>query len=84
MSCPDHLDALWLFSMDPMTYTENGGSDDENLHRSDLDLLAPTLERYVGGGQPGIACFFVYRMMDTQNGKNCSFAGVTQFAPYSE
>lgn len=57
LGCPDHLDAPWLFSMDPMTYTENGDGDDANLHRSDLNLLAHALERYVISRQPGIACF---------------------------
>ncbi|MDE0694902.1 MAG: hypothetical protein OXH76_03605 [Boseongicola sp.] len=73
LGCPGHLDAPWLFSMDPMTYTENGDNDDANLHRSDLDLLAPTLERYAASRQPGIACFFVYRMMGTQNGKKLQY-----------
>ena len=75
LGCPERLDAPWLFSMDPMTYTENGGSDDANLHPSDLELLAPALERYVDSGQPGIACFFVYRMMGTDKGKElqCKF-----------
>lgn len=68
LSCPDHLDAPWLFSMDPMTYTENSANDDANLHRSDLDLLAPALERYVGSGQPGIASLFVYSV--GSQGKN--------------
>ena len=68
LSCPDHLDAPWLFSMDPMTYTENGNNDDANLHRSDLDLLARALERYVGSGQPGIASLFVYSV--GSQGKN--------------
>ena len=69
LGCPENLDAPWLFSMDPMTYRETGDSDDANLHRSDLELLAPALERYVDSGQHGIACFFVYRMMGTNNGK---------------
>ncbi|MDE0001396.1 MAG: hypothetical protein OXQ29_01705 [Rhodospirillaceae bacterium] len=69
LGCPKPLDAPWLFSMDPMTYTENGHSDDANLHRSDLELLAPALEGYVDSGQPGIACFFVYRMMGTKRGR---------------
>ena len=62
LGCPDDLDAPWLFSMDPMTYTENSDNDDANLHRSDLDLLARALERYVCSGQPGIASLFVYRV----------------------
>ena len=54
--------------MDPMTYSENGNSDDEKLNRSDLDLLAPALERYVCSGQPGIASLFVYSV--GSQGKN--------------
>jgi len=60
LGCPKHLDAPWLFSMDPMTYSESGDSDDENLHRSDMDRLARALEGYVDSGQPGIASLFVY------------------------
>ncbi len=60
LACPDHLNAPWLFSMDPMTYIENSHNDDANLHHSDLDLLAPALKRYVDSGQPGIASLFVY------------------------
>ena len=59
LGCPENLDAPWLFSMDPMTYRETDDSDDANLHCSDLELLAPALERYVDSGQHGIACFFV-------------------------
>ena len=68
LGCPDHLDVPWLFSMDPMTYTENNDNDDADLHRSDLDLLARALERYVGSGQPGIASLFVYSV--GSQGKN--------------
>lgn len=60
LCCPDDLSVPWLFSMDPNTYTENGGNEDENLHSSDLCLLAPALERYVRSGQPGIASLFAY------------------------
>lgn len=66
--CPDHLGAPWMFSMDPMTYTENGENDDASLHRSDLDWLVPALERYFGSGQPGIASLFVYSV--GRNGEN--------------
>ena len=68
LDCPEHLDAPWLFSMDPMTYTEKGDNDDAKLHRSDFDLLAPMLERYVGSGQPGIASLFAYSV--GSQGKN--------------
>ena len=62
LGCPDGLDAPWLFSMDPMTYAEDGDKDDANLNRSDLGLLEPALGKYFDSGQPGIACFFVYKM----------------------
>ena len=59
LHCPDDLDRPWLFSMDPMTYTENGRKDND-LHRSDLAQLASALKRYFESGQPGIACVFAY------------------------
>lgn len=58
----------WLFSMDPMTCSENGNSDDANLDPSDSDLLAPALERYIRSGQPGIASLYVYTV--GSQGKN--------------
>ena len=73
LGCPKHLDAPWLFSMDPMTYTENSDNDDAKLHRSDLDLLAPALERYVGSGQPGIASLFVYSVGSQGENRQCQF-----------
>lgn len=68
LGCPAGLDTPWLFSMDPMTYTEDGREDDDKLHRSDLNRLARALERYMDSGQPGIASLFVYSV-GTQ-GKN--------------
>ena len=68
LGCPDRLDAPWLFSMDPMTYTEDGDEDDDKLHRSDFGRLARTLERYVDSGQPGVAALFVYSVGN--QGKN--------------
>ena len=68
LGCPDRLDAPWLFSMDPMTYAEEGDEDDDKLHRSDFGRLARTLERYVGSGQPGVAALFVYSVGN--QGKN--------------
>ena len=47
--------------MDPMTFSQSGSKED-NLNRSDLDLLACALAKYFNSGQPGIACFFVYGM----------------------
>lgn len=60
--CPENLQVPWLFSMDPMTYKENGNGDDENLHHSDIERLKSSLSKYFGSGLPGIACFFVYNM----------------------
>lgn len=54
--------APWLFTMDPMTYTEGNAADDDKLHRADIHLLSATLGRYIKSGQPGIAAFFVYAM----------------------
>ena len=62
LRCPDDLCTPWLFSMDPMTYRENGCEDDDNLYRADSGRLEDTLRRYFGSGQPGIACLFVYNM----------------------
>ena len=48
--------------MDPMTYSDKSGADDNNnkLHRCDIGLLSDALRRYFGSGQPGIAALFVY------------------------
>ncbi len=73
LDCPNRLDAPWLFSMDPMTYTEDGCEDDDKLHRSDLDLLECTLRKFFDSWQPGIACFFVYRMGTQQNNPQRQF-----------
>jgi len=54
------LDAPWLFSMDPMTYREDGFTDDNNLYRADLGRLAPALTSFVTSGKPGVAALFVY------------------------
>ena len=72
LGCPDHLDAPWLFSMDPMTYSEKG-SKEENLNGSDLDLLARALERYFGSGQPGIASLFVYSVGSQIENAQCQY-----------
>ena len=62
LDCPSNLESPWLFSMDPMTFSESGKRED-NLNRSDdLDLLECTLAGYLSSGQPGIACLFVYSM----------------------
>ena len=62
LGCPKKLYTPWLFSMDPMRYSESGHEDDDKLHRSDLSLLKCGLRPYFNSGQPGIACLFVYGM----------------------
>ena len=57
---PKDLSTPWLFSMDPMTYSENGDEDDDKLHRFDLRLIGPALRLHFGSGQPGVAAIFVY------------------------
>ena len=69
LSCPDRLESPWMFSMDPMTYSESGRDDDDKLHCSDLSLLEYGLRPYFDSKHPGIACFFVFGMNGTQNGK---------------
>ena len=60
--CPENLQVPWLFSMDPMTYKENGTGDGENLYHSDIERLKSSLRKYIDSKLPGIACFFVYNM----------------------
>ena len=73
LACPDDLNTPWLFSMDPMTYVENGDKDDDKLYRSDIDLLKCALTSYFDSGQPGFACFFVYRMGTQQKNPQRQF-----------
>ncbi len=61
LGCPSNLESPWLFSMDPMTFSERGKSE-HNLNRLDLDLLECALAGYLSSGQSGIACLFVYSM----------------------
>ena len=61
LGCPSSLQSSWLLSMDPMTFSQSGSKED-NLNRSDLNLLACALAKYFNSGQSGIACFFVYGM----------------------
>lgn len=60
LACPSTLDVPWIFSMDPMTYSEVGCEDDAKLHRFDIGLLSSAIGRYIESGQPGIAAIFVY------------------------
>lgn len=66
LHCPEDLRTPWLFSMDPMSYSESGDRDDDKLYLSDRDRLENVLQGYFESGQPGIACLFVYGM-GTQN-----------------
>ena len=60
LACPNDLHAPWLFTMDPMSYSESGDADDDKLHRADLDRLSVALARYVESRQSGVAVLFVY------------------------
>jgi hypothetical protein len=62
LACPPTLQTPWLFSMDPMSYAESGGADDNRLYRADETLLRDVLARYVQSNQPGAASLFVYSM----------------------
>ena len=70
LACPERLQTPWLFSMDPTTYREDASSDDDNLHKHDIMLLAEALPRYVESGQPGMAALFVYNVRPEQQ---CQF-----------
>ena len=72
LACPSDLQRPWLFSMDPMTFSENGREDDNKLNRCDLDSLSDVLSQYVGSGQPGVAALFVYGV-GVQNGTQQKF-----------
>ncbi|MYA35676.1 MAG: hypothetical protein F4Y34_03305 [Gammaproteobacteria bacterium] len=69
LDCPRDLDKPWIFSMDPMSYKEKSGEDDEYLYCSDMEILVPILQKYFNNEQPGIACFFVYNVDSDGNNK---------------
>ena len=60
LACPGNLQTAWLFTMDPMSYIENGNGDDDYLHRCDIGILSRALSRYFNSGNPGVAALFVY------------------------
>ena len=60
LACPPTLERPWLFTLDPMTYRENGQADDNNVYRADLTPLSAALKRFVQSGRPGVAAVFVY------------------------
>lgn len=59
LACPTGLDRPWLFTMDPMTYSEHG-TQQANLNGEDIDRLEYVLTPYVKSRQPGIALLPVY------------------------
>lgn len=71
LSCPDGLQAPWLFSMDPMTYKSGRGDDDDNLYESDHDRVSDALASFVRSGQPGIATLFVYNVWKEKEAFRC-------------
>ena len=73
LTCPAGLNSPWLFSMDPMSYKENGTEDDGYLYHSDSCLLKPFLQKYFDNGKLGVACFFVYNLNKDQQCKFRSF-----------
>ena len=73
LACPADLRTPWLFTMDPMTYSENGEMDDDKLHKCDIKRLSPVLSGYVRSGKPGIAALFVYAVGPTMRGRFWEF-----------
>ena len=61
LACPNDLRTPWLFTMDPMTYSE-GGDKHDNLNGSDIGILSCALSRYFSSGNPGVASLFVYKV----------------------
>jgi len=60
LACPSDLAEPWLFSMDPMTYANQGWADDAKLYGQDRKLISDALTNFVRSGQPGVALIFVY------------------------
>ncbi len=50
----------WLFSMDPMTYRDDGFDDDDKIYRTDRERISNLLTDYVDTGLPGVATIFVF------------------------
>ncbi len=74
LSCPESLSCPWLFSADPMTYSEKPCKDDDKLYRDDLGLLEGVLKPFIESGQPGAASLFVYAVRKDNRPKFWSFA----------
>ena len=74
LACPEDLQSPWLFSMDPMTYNEEGYMDDDKFYRADIGILSCALSRYFRSGRPGVAALFVYNIGVQKNNAQCQFA----------
>lgn len=74
LACPEDLQSPWLFSMDPMTYNEEGYMDDAKLYRADIGILSCALSHYFRSGRPGVAALFVYNIGVQKNNAQCQFA----------
>lgn len=74
LACPEALSTPWLFTLDPMTYQEQGCADDDKLHRCDLDSLASSLMQFVRSGQMGVAALFAYAVRPQVRPRFCEFA----------
>lgn len=53
------LDYPWLFTMDPMTFTQ-ADLDDDKLHPADLDRLVAPVRSFLQSGQRGVFAAFCY------------------------
>lgn len=60
LASPADLTTPWMFTLDPMTYRENGYADDSNVYRSDIERLVDVLRQFMISGRPGLAALFVY------------------------
>ena len=74
LACPKDLQTPLLFTMDPMTYVEEGNMDDNNLHRADIGILSDVLSNFFSTGNPGIAVMFVYKVGVQSNNAQYQFA----------
>lgn len=63
LACPEGLNAPWLFTMDPMSFSLGQFQDDDRIYAEDLEPIADALKAYVATDKPGAAAIFVYGMM---------------------
>ena len=73
LACPDALSTPWLFSMDPMSYTERRFADDACVYPEDGERLVDVLGGFVKSGQPGVAALFVYAVKTHEREKFWAF-----------